>query len=279
LSDTVIAMLPSLSKLSIGGVCPSCTAPTDAELSRWDLREELEADEFERIPMSYRSSRTECAICYNELREPSPEDNKSMEVIVAVDSYGSCGHAFHQKCLQRWFDRQVSVAGTLTCPLCRQPFLDQKIDRLYDRIDGERPPPAPRPRGVAPLEARNPIPEYVTLWEDAMPDADSNGRLRWRVILSLSVTLESVRRLETGYHYVVHIPDGCRNDWMQYAYNQFRTHFTLDRARFTFEVWENIMIKSQRMQTWWLSYHVLVSKLRSGQIVRPGTMFAYILGL
>ena len=144
LSDTVIAMLPSLSKLSIGGVCPSCTAPTDAELLRWDMREELKADEFERIPMSYRSSRTECAICYNELQEPSPEDNKSMEVIVAVDSYGSCGHAFHQKCLQRWFDRQVSVEGTLTCPLCRQPFLDQKIDRLYDRIDGERPPPAPR---------------------------------------------------------------------------------------------------------------------------------------
>lgn len=280
LSDTVIAMLPSLSKLSIGGVCPSCTAPTDAELSRWDMREEeLDGDEFERIPTSYRESRTECAICSQELREPSPEDNKSTKVIVAVDSVGSCGHAFHQKCLERWFDQQVSVAGTLTCPLCRQPFLDRKIDRLYDRVDGERPPPAPRPRGDAPLQARNPIAEYVTLWEDAMPDADSNGGVDWRLMLPLRVTLDSVRRLETDHYFVVHIPDGRRADWMQHAYNHFRAHFNLDPERFTFEVWANIMTKSQRMQTWWLSYHVLVSKLRAGQLITPGTMFAYILGL
>lgn len=246
--------------------------PTDAELSHWNEREDkLNGDELKRIPVNLNESRAECAICLRELH--LPEDNESTKVIVAVDSVGSCGHAFHKKCLERWFDEQVRLAGALTCPSCRRPFLDQKIDMLYNRVDGQRLPAAPRPPWAAPLQDRNPIAEYVTLWEAPY------GNDWWRLIVPLTVTLRSVQRLDTDYNYVLHIPNVHRIDWMHYAYHQFCVSFNLDRERFTFEVWANIMTKSQRKQTWWLSYHVLVSKLRAGQLGTPGTMFAYILGL
>lgn len=33
-----------------------------------------------------------------------------------------CGHGFYTECINRWFQEQVEVLGTVpTCPLCRAP--------------------------------------------------------------------------------------------------------------------------------------------------------------
>lgn len=246
------AMLPSLSKLSLGDVCPPCTpTPTKAELDAWDEREEeLTAEELARIPPNVNDSRAECSICFEQL---SDEVDGSSAVIVAVDIDGACGHAFHKTCLTRWFDEQVRTAGDLTCPLCKQPFLDRKIDALYQRVNGRRPPPAPRPpRAQAPRVPRNAITGYPTLWEDAVPGAGMNAGTNWRLILTAAPDRVEIR-----------IPNQRRADWTEYTREVFCNRFGVDPQRLTQEVWTNILAQPSNRQNWWLNYHRLVSDLRT----------------
>jgi len=246
-------MLPSLSKLDLGDVCPPCTpTPTKAELDAWDEREEeLTAEELARIPPNVNDSRAECSICFEQLRD---EVEGSTAVIVAVDIEGACGHAFHKVCIQRWFDAQVASAGTLTCPLCKQPFLDRKIDALYQRVNGRRPPPQPRPpRARQPQRVpRNPIAGYPTLWEDALPNAGINGGTNWRMIWPASPD-----------YLVIRIPDERRPDWTTYTHQAFCNKFGINPERLTYDVWWKILSQPENRQNWWLMYHRLVSDLRT----------------
>lgn len=50
-----------------------------------------------------------CSICYEYIR--------SFEIIRTL----SCGHQFHQKCVDKWFERKD------TCPLCRNCLLDTDL--------------------------------------------------------------------------------------------------------------------------------------------------------
>lgn len=50
---------------------------------------------------------TECSIC---LSAAKPRQCKRLE----------CGHAFHKRCIKRWFGR-----GSLTCPMCRAVCLNE----------------------------------------------------------------------------------------------------------------------------------------------------------
>ena len=135
-------------------------------------------------------------------------------------------------------------AGALTCPLCKQPFLDKKIDELYQRVNGERPAPAPRPpRAPERRPPHNPIAEYPTLWE---------GPYGW--VLLLSRVPDEVR---------IPIPNERRADWTEYTRGVFCRKFGVDPERLTLEVWTNILVQSESRQNWWLSYHRLVAELRS----------------
>ena len=238
---TVATMLPSLSHLRYGDVCPPCTTPTDAEITAWENREEeLSRVELARIPEGVNDSRAECAICHEELRK---EVDDSTAVIVAVDRSASCGHAFHKTCLHRWFDEQVRTAGTLTCPVCRQPFVDIRVDYLYRRVNGARPPPEPVWRGPASQFPRHPIEEYPTLWEDAY-----GWKLIWTAIPDRVMIPISVAQ---------------RADWIEVTRGVFCRKFGIDPERLTLEVWTNILTQPARRQNWWLSYHRLVADLRS----------------
>lgn len=238
---TVATMLPSLSHLRYGDVCRPCTTPTDAELDSWDEREEkLTTEELARIPEGVNDSRAECAICSEELRD---EVDGSTAVIVAVDRSASCGHAFHKTCLNRWFDQQVRAAGTLTCPVCRQPFVDIKVDHLYRRVNGERPPPEPVRAGRASQFPRHPIEEYPTLWEEAY-----GWELIWTAIPE---------------RVVIPIAAAQRADWIEVTHDAFCRKFGINPERLTLEVWTNILTQPANRQNWWLSYHRLVADLRS----------------
>ena len=247
--------LPSLSGLRVDGVCRPCNAPTDAVLPTWGDREDrLTPEELARIPASYNTARAECAICFGELREPSPEDDESREVIVAVDSVGSCGHAFHKKCLQRWFDGQVARAGTLGCPLCKQPFLDKKIDELYQRVNGARPPRPARPvqhRRVYHL--RHPVPGFPGLVEEAHLGAGPFQGRNWRLVL-MERTPQATR---------IQIPDTRRHDWTVYTHQEFCHRWEIDPARLTLVMFLQIIALPIPQQDRWLQYHMLVSNLRA----------------
>lgn len=236
-------MLPPLLKLPANGGCRPCNEPTGAVLSTWADREDvLTPEQYARIPPENRSSREECSICWQPLRGASLVDGESTEIIVAVDSAGpikSCGHAFHMKCLQRWFDEQVMNAGALTCPLCRAPFLDRKIDEMYRRVNGVRP--------------INPIPEVPGLLEDeenvAEPNQDRNRRL---------VLLEG-----TPHYTVIHIPENRRLDWTLYAHEAFCERWQIDPFRLTPNTFLRIIqLPTARERNMWLSYHLLVREFR-----------------
>lgn len=232
-------MLPPLLKLRVDGGCRPCNAPTDAVLPTWGDREDvLTPEELARIPPSFTSSRAECAICYEQLSDPSPQDGESREVIVAVDMADSCGHAFHKKCLQHWFDEQVRNAGSLTCPFCQQPFLDKKIDALYQRVNGVRP--------------LRPIPEVPGLLEDAENVVGPNQGRNRRLVL-LEGTPQST---------IIHIPNNRRFDWTVYAHEEFCRRWQIDPFRLTLNTFLRIIqLPDVREQNRWLSYHILVRNL------------------
>lgn len=255
-------MLPPLSGLRVGGVCQPCAPPTGALLPTWSDRGlQLSAEEQARIPDSYNTSRAECAICFERLSDPSPEDETSREVLVAVDSAGSCGHGFHMKCLQRWFDNQVNRAGTLACPLCKQPFLDRKIDELYQRVNGARPPAVEaggrRQGTVRHLRLgryrRQEFPEYPTLFADARTRDNTGDGINWRLIF-FRTTSDPV---------TIRIPDDQRDRWQEYTHGIFCRRYLVDPARLTLAIWSQILTRSENMQVTWLSYHLVVSKLRA----------------
>jgi hypothetical protein len=255
-------MLPSLSGLRVSGVCQPCAPPTGAVLPTWSDRGlQLSAEELARIPDSYNTSRAECAICFERLSDPSPEDDTSREVIVAVDSADSCGHGFHMKCLQRWFDNQVNRAGALVCPLCKQPFLDTKIDELYQRVNGERPPAVEAGDGLRGAvrhprigrHRRQEIPWYPTLFADARWNDAMGEGVNWRLIFFAS-TSEPV---------TIRIPDQLHDRWVEYTHEVFCRRFGVDPARLTRAIWSQLLTQSENRQVMWISYHLVVSKLRA----------------
>lgn len=233
-------MLPPLLKLPANGGCRPCNKPTGAVLSKWADREDvLTPEQYARIPPGNRNSREECSICQKLLRDAYPEDGGSTEIIVAVDIDGACGHAFHTKCIQGWFDEQVRNAGALTCPNCRAPFLDRKIDEMYRRVNGARP--------------INPIPDVPGLLEDAEnvtgPHQGRNRRL---------VLLEG-----TPHYTIIHIPDNRRLDWTLYAHEAFCERWQIDPFRLTPNIFLRIIqLPTARERNMWLSYHLLVREFR-----------------
>lgn len=248
--------LPPLSGLRVSGVCQPCAPPTGAVLPTWSDRGlQLSEEELARIPDSYNTSRAECAICFERLSDPSPEDDTSREVLVAVDSAGSCGHGFHLKCLQRWFDNQVNRAGTLACPLCKQPFLDKKIDELYQRVNGARPQSASG--AVRHLRLgryrRREIPGYPTLFADARTRDNMGEGINWRLRFFRT----------TSDPITIRIPDDQHDRWVEYTHEVFCRRYGLDPSRLTLAIWSQILTRSENMQVTWLSYHLLVSRLRA----------------
>ena len=267
-------MLPSLSGLRVGDVCQPCAPATGAVLPTWSDRGlQLSAEELARIPDSYNTSRAECAICFERLSDPSPEDDTSMQVIVAVDSADSCGHGFHMKCLQRWFDNQVNRAGALVCPLCKQPFLDKKIDELYQRVNGARPPAVEagdRRQGTVQhrrlgRHRRWEIPWYTTLFADAYRYDDMGDGINWRLIF-FRTTPEPI---------TIRIPDDHHDRWVEYTHEVFCERFGVDPARLTRAIWSQILIQSENRQAMWISYHLFVSRLRAA----PGAAVAAAAGV
>lgn len=56
---------------------------------------------------------TDCPICRNNLE-------------TSIVILGQCGHGFHSKCLDTWF-QQVNL-GSKKCPLCNQVFKEKQYD-------------------------------------------------------------------------------------------------------------------------------------------------------
>jgi hypothetical protein len=121
-------------------------------LEKWEdrLKLMLEDEDEEKkqlpgsIPTSYNDSRTECAICLQELRhDKNGNENGDKRVLTLVDFKGACGHSFHVSCLSTWLDNRNSFDQTLQCPVCKKPILDKWVDATYNRIRGKRPEPQP----------------------------------------------------------------------------------------------------------------------------------------
>ena len=146
-------MLPSLSGLDSRVL--HCQ-PVGVILEKWEdrLNPEMLKDEKKEplpgsIPTSYNDSRTECAICLQELRhDNNGNEDGDKRVLTLVDFKGACGHSFHVTCLSTWLDNRNSFDQTLQCPVCKKPILDKWVDATYNRIRGKRPAATTEPSRV-----------------------------------------------------------------------------------------------------------------------------------
>jgi len=66
--------------------------------------------------MHARAAEVECPVCMTPIPKRSAREM-------------SCGHAFHARCIGRWFAR-----GQLTCPMCRALCLEQLRGKLSARL-------------------------------------------------------------------------------------------------------------------------------------------------
>lgn len=183
-------MLPSLAGLKPCNL--KYCQPVGVILPTWGARDEALTDEQkDRVPSSYNESRTECAICWNELRkDKEDEETGDKRVLTIVDFEGACGHSFHVSCLSRWLDERNNVDQTLRCPVCKDPILDAWVDRTYNRIRGKRQAPQQRDgRGREAVARVNPA---VLLLPNGLQRPD--GRMpEWRVILRFA--LDELKRM------------------------------------------------------------------------------------
>lgn len=164
-------MLPSLSGLNLHALrCQPCNAVLD----KWEDRDDLPEEKLARIPPSYNEPRTECAICYQELRHDNDgEETGDKRVLAIVDFEGACGHSFHISCLSHWLDARQPYDETLKCPVCNRPVMDEWVDTTYNRLMGARRPAEPRPQRArwerdpdVPVDLRDPI---VVVLADGVP--------------------------------------------------------------------------------------------------------------
>jgi hypothetical protein len=235
-------MLPPLSNLDINATCRPCV-PVGAEMGieKWKKRGEiLTREEMSRIPSNHDHNRAECSICWNDLSNQAPNGGK--RIIVAVDKDISCGHAFHEECLRKWFDQQEKGFGVLKCPTCQKPFVDAKIDRLYNRVDGMRPRNSAgrTVRDNAGLEALLPHPEHGAL-KLGRDDA-------WILVL-----IPEKLWFE--------IPVARRRDWKVYTYERFKAKLKVDTL--TFDQWELLLEKDAETRTTWVRYYLLLYSLKT----------------
>lgn len=222
-------MLPSLSRLAVNNQCHPC-APVDALLAKWSDRSKvLSNEQLEQIPEDFRGSRTECGICWRNLAEQAPGGGKA--VIVAVDKSISCGHPFHEECLVSWFDVKVRDFGALTCPICTQPFVDAKIDMLYNRIDGSRPRLDP-PMTTAGGHVWRPLPWPLRYGHDG------------NAVLEL---IPGELRLQ--------VPKEELDSWQEYTYEIFKERYHVDDL--DYGKWLELLVKTDTRRSLWVKYYVL----------------------
>lgn len=133
-SDAIDAMLSALD--------------ADLEYSRSIMRamEEREriVDWQEIKQKAIDRKQVECPVC---LREMDPDETEVT----------SCGHSFHQKCLESWLKFCENQNKAATCPVCRAVFQHQP---MVERPEGEEPPKKqpekkkPKPKTVKPPERK-----------------------------------------------------------------------------------------------------------------------------
>lgn len=76
---------------------------------------------------TWTTSTTTCAICRNDIDQPSieyeanPCENTSVGLNIA---FGDCGHTYHLDCIQRWLKTRTA------CPLCNATWEFSKIEKL-----------------------------------------------------------------------------------------------------------------------------------------------------
>ena len=75
----------------------------------------------------------QCAICRNYLSEPCIEFNSSDSTGRCV-ARGSCGHKFHQYCIEKWTLNRVN------CPICETPWHCESVDVIELISDGREHP-------------------------------------------------------------------------------------------------------------------------------------------
>ena len=73
-----------------------------------EIRSSIPAIQFESV-CSFKQREHECSVCLTEF-EPESKIN-----------HLSCGHIFHQNCLEKWLNY-----WNITCPLCRTPFMPEE---------------------------------------------------------------------------------------------------------------------------------------------------------
>jgi len=114
-------------------------APTGVILEKWEnLEEKLTREQLDKLPESYKQSRTECAICWQELRLNNTGDKDGDLSVITLADEGACGHSFHVGCLATWLDQRRAVDDTFTCPVCKDPIVDEWVDKTYNRHRGGR---------------------------------------------------------------------------------------------------------------------------------------------
>lgn len=238
------AMIPSLSAIGINGKRSACEPVGMVVLNTWEDRiEQLDDEQTKMIPESYSDSRVECAICMQALASAGTDG--SFKIVTAVDVPGkSCGHSFHLACARKYFDTIISHPGPLTCPVCRKPFLDAEIDRLYSRLNGRRAAAS----------------DTHTLTRVGDPDYPPVVSVPTPTYPWLLLHVDGPNVVFLYRDYSIKIPND-RNDWLRAAYEAFVEENQLDSL--SWGRWESIMDLPVENIRPWIIYYRTIGTLNS----------------